>query len=143
MVIFMRRMIAILTALILLCLSGCSVKEELPKGVCEHGDKEYYRIMLPYGRNVGSQFALKGPKNTMVVSFFGESGGSQGNVAVYFQEVEQGGWVAYTGSGTGLILYFSSRFTVEQVQLACTDLTRSKDNYMSWDQAKEYIQWLE
>lgn len=139
----MRRMIAILTALILLCLSGCMGTEELPKGVCTHGDKEYYRIMLPSGRKVDDQFELTGNRYTVMVSAFSGDLVHEGDAVVYFKEVVQGGWVAYSENETGLVLYFPSSFEVGGVQLACTALTRSKENYMSWDQAKNYIQWME
>lgn len=138
----MRKIIAILMSLVILCLSGC-VAQELPKGVCEHGDKEYYRIMLPKGKSVDDQFELTESWNIVVVSSFSESGAHQGNVSVYFQKETQGGWVAYSGNKTGLILYFSSGFDAKEVKIACTALTRSKENYMSWDEAKNYIHWLE
>lgn len=131
--------------LCILCFCGCGNRmaddtqtEASPKGVCYRGEKEYYRIMLP-GTKASSAFNLTGAENKVAIKEYMSGGSSQ---IVYFREVSQGGWLAYTNGETGLVLYFSAQFDINEVQLKCYDLTKDKDNYMSWNEAKKYIPFL-
>lgn len=143
-----RALIVIIVLQMLVCIAGCTNaghEEASSKGVYTQGKKTYYRIDLPSGSRVDDHFELTGNEGTVVMTQVdvNGSGGSQNNGAVYYRAVSQGGWVAYDESKTGIILFLPSEFTADHVQLACSSLVRGGDNYMSFEEAKTYIPWLE
>ena len=143
----MRRIVLFFVSVLLISIgiAGCSKTTSAPKGIYAQNGKTYYKIALPSGDRVGDHFELTGNEGTMVATQVDVNGsnGSQDMGTVYYRAVKQGGWVAYDESRSGTILYFPSEFTADHVKLACSSLLRNKGNYMSFEEAKDHISWLE
>lgn len=133
--------------LISLCLVSCSLNSHeaastLPNGVYEFGDSCYYLIELPPNQTVESYFTLFGKHGTVVVDETDMNTYSEHLGTVYYSQVAEGGWVAYFKSKTGTILYMPESIPADSITRISSRLAWNSDNYMYFEEAKQYLPFL-
>ena len=85
------------------------------KGVCRSDAGDSHIVKLPAGMDVKDCFSLTGDKGY-----------------VYTAELDEG----------SLFLYVPYELTTREAMYACSTLVLHKNNYMTFEEAKEYIEFL-
>ena len=123
-------------------LISCSSSNEERKGIRTVGDETCYQINLE-NNTVEDYFSLVKPDGQIVVtpfSFEGKPEGGSRSVVVYYSQIEEGGWVAYSDN---LAIYFPSEVSESNVQMTCSAfLDITADECYTIDEVREYLPWI-
>lgn len=128
----MKRLTSAIVLLILvgIVLTGCGSESKNKHGIFTIGEYICYKINLE-DENVEDYFALTSPSGKVSIS---------GTKIAEYTAIEEGGWIAYYGKW---IIYIPSGVKQESVQAACGNFyTINPDDYLTVDEAKEYLPWL-
>lgn len=134
----------LLCTVLILCLAACKEKEA-PKGVGETSSGyKYYVIYIPSHKKVTDYFTLTGSEGTIAGIRTDANSYGEKMETIYNCRTEEGGWVAYTKSKDGNIIYMPEGFPETHVAITCTQLATNPDEYgyLTITEAKEYFPFL-
>lgn len=137
-----KRIVSIILCIaIVVCFTACT--EDDPRGVRSSGSgNQYYVIKLPDGKKVTDYFTLTGPEGTVVGMSTDMSSYSENLGTIYNRQATEGGWVAYNKDQSGIIIYMPAGFPENAVAITCAQLAINPNEYMTIEEAKQYIDWL-
>lgn len=130
-----KKMLVCIIVVLAMLITGCAAEEEVPRGVIRGESGDSYIVKMPTDMDVKDYFALTGERGCMHMS-------DEMNLrmdTVDYSEVEEGGWVIYAED---LFLYVPYELSERGAQYACVTLAQNVDNYMTYENAKEYIKVL-
>lgn len=134
----MKRIVVTMLVVIALLITGCGTKK-LPDGVIRDDSGDWYIVKMPASKDVKDYFTLTGEIGYVHGTNLGQMDRNESLGGANYARVEEGGWVAYRDD---LFLYIPYDISAGQAKMACATLVLNQDNYMTFEEAKEYIEYL-
>ncbi|MBQ8390304.1 MAG: hypothetical protein IJX52_04935 [Oscillibacter sp.] len=127
---------AVLATFVLIVFAAVSLGgQSSSKGIVKIGEVTCYRIKLDGSKPMGKVFSKMSPQGQVATA---KSGSFYVNVLKY-SKISQGGWIAYDGD---MVLYVQEPGTESTAKSACGMVSPNSDNYLTLEEAAEYLPWL-
>ena len=134
----MKRIIVTMLVAIALMITGCGTTK-LPDGVIRDDSGDWYIVKMPTGVKVDNYFTLSGEIGYVHGTNLGQMDRNENLGGANYVRVEEGGWIVYSGD---LFLYIPYQISDGRAKMACATLLLNQENYMTIEEAKEYIEFL-
>lgn len=134
----MKRILATVLLVIALLITGCGAKK-LPDGVIKEDSGDWYIVKMPEGADIDHYFTISGAIGYMHGTNLGQMDRIESMGGANYARVEECGWVIYSDD---LFLHIPYQITDGEAKMACATLILNEENYMTLEEAKEYIDFL-